>query len=167
MSHIETERKYVISMPDIPTLERQEGYFRRDIEQIYLTSAPDITSRIRRSESNGACTYFRTDKRRISAMSAIEDELEITADEYSALRENIAHGSRPIVKTRHTFTFSGACFEIDVYPGWQTAAVLETELPDEGAAVIFPPFIKVIKEVTGDHRYSNASMSRHFPEIPK
>lgn len=166
MSHIETERKYVISMPDVPTLERQEGYFRRDIEQIYLTSAPDVTSRIRRSESNGACTYFRTDKRRISAMSAIEDEREITGEEYSALRENIACGSRPVIKTRHTFIFSGATFEIDIYPEWQTAAILETELPDEAATVTFPSFIKVIKEVTGDRRYSNASMSRAFPGIP-
>jgi len=40
---------------------------------------------------------------------------------------------------------------------------METELPSEDTNTDIPPFIKIIKEVTGIKAYSNASMSRAFP----
>ena len=96
-------------------------------------------------------------------MSAYEDEREITEAEFVSLSEHIDPDTTPIVKTRHTFVLGGQLFEIDVYPNWQTSAIMETELEGEDAAVQIPEFISMIKEVTGIRAYSNASMSRVFP----
>ena len=162
--HIEIERKYVISMPDVCAMQSEEGYTSSDIVQIYLTSAPHVTHRVRSRTKGGVTKYTETKKVRISGMSAYEDEREITESEFLTLRENIAEGTTPVIKTRHTFLFAGQLFEIDVYPNWRTTAIMETELPSEDTVVEIPSFIKIIKEVTGIKAYSNASMSRNFPE---
>ena len=162
--HIEIERKYVISMPDVCAMQSEEGYTSSDIEQIYLKSSPRVTHRIRSRAKGGVTKYTETKKVRISGMSAYEDEREITESEFLTLRENIDPDTTPIIKTRHTFVYQSQLFEIDVYPNWQTCAIMETELPSEDTVVEIPSFIKIIKEVTGIKAYSNASMSRSFPE---
>ena len=57
-------------------------------------------------------------------------------------------------------TYENQYFEIDVYPFWQDKAIAEIELSDENAQVVFPEQIKVIKEVTEDEAYKNASLAR-------
>ena len=162
--HIEIERKYVISMPDVCAMQSEEGYTSSDIEQIYLKSSPRVTHRIRSRTKGGVAKYTETKKVRISGMSAYEDEREITESEFLTLRENIDPDTTPIIKTRHTFVYQSQLFEIDVYPNWQSCAIMETELPSEDTVVEIPSFIKIIKEVTGIKAYSNASMSRVFPK---
>lgn len=161
--HIETERKFIISKPDIDVLRAQPEYTSSDIVQIYLMSSPRVTHRIRSRTYLGKTVYTEATKMRISGMSAYEDEREITEAEFVSLSEQIDPDTTPIVKTRHTFVLGGQLFEIDVYPNWQTSAIMETELEGEDTAVQIPEFISMIKEVTGIRAYSNASMSRVFP----
>lgn len=161
--HIETERKFIISKPDIDVLRAQPEYTSSDIVQIYLVSSPRVTHRIRSRTYLGKTVYTETTKMRISGMSAYEDEREITEAEFVSLSEQIDPDTTPIVKTRHTFVLDGQLFEIDVYPNWQTSAIMETELEGEDTAVQIPEFISMIKEVTGIRAYSNASMARVFP----
>ena len=54
-------------------------------------------------------------------------------------------------------------FEIDVYPFWTDRAIMEIELDSEEREVMLPPSIEVIKEVTGDGRYTNAAIAREVP----
>ena len=161
--HIEIERKYIISMPDVPTMQSASEYTSSDIVQIYLKSSPRITHRIRSRTAGGVTKYTETKKMRISGMSAYEDEREIDENEFLALRENIDPDTKPIIKARHTFAYCGQLFEVDIYPNWQTTAIMETELKDEDTVVEMPPFINILKEVTGIKAYSNASMARVFP----
>jgi CYTH domain-containing protein len=100
-------------------------------------------------------------------MSSHELEREIEREEFDALVQKIAAGSRPIVKTRHTFDYLGQTFEIDVYPDWERTCIMETELDSRDASPEIPDFIRIVAEVTGDKRYSNAAMSRSFPEETK
>ena len=51
---------------------------------------------------------------------------------------------------------------MDVYPFWSDRAVLEVELESEDEAFDIPPFISVIKEVTGDKRYSNKALAKEI-----
>lgn len=161
--HIETERKFIISKPDLAVLRAQAEYTSSDIVQIYLVSSPRVTHRIRSRTYPGGTVYTETTKMRISGMSAYEDEREITEAEFVSLSEQIDPDTTPITKTRHTFVHGGQLFEIDVYPNWHTTAIMETELDSEDTAVEIPDFISIIKEVTGIRAYSNASMSRVFP----
>ena len=160
---IEIERKYIIAMPDTSALAAMPGYGVSEIVQTYLASSDAVTHRVRARSSAGNTKYYETVKTRIDAMSAVEDEGEITRGEYEDLILKIAEGTAPVLKTRHIFRYGERMIEIDVYPEWRNTAILEVELPTRETVVELPEFIKVIREVTGIKRYSNAAMSRAFP----
>ena len=161
---IEIERKFVIAMPDVSALAKVDGYSVSDIDQTYLVSAPHVTRRVRARRYQGSTVYTETKKVRIDKMSALEDEREITESEYTAMLFEIAPGTVTLHKTRHTFPYLGRTVEIDIYPDWQRSCILEVELESEDEELMLPDFIKVVREVTGDKGYSNAAMSRKFPE---
>ncbi len=165
--NIEIERKYVIEKPRIADMSSLENYTSSEIVQIYLASPRGLTHRIRSRRYADGVRYYETTKIRIDKISSHEYEREIEKREFDELAGQIAEGSRPIIKTRHTFDFQGQTFEVDVYPEWENTAVMETELPSRDTEVLFPDFIRVYAEVTGDKRYSNAQMSRSFPEEMK
>ncbi len=157
---IEIERKFIIKMPDIDTVSKCSDYTKSDIEQIYLKTDIGLTHRIRKRNDR----YIETKKTRIDNMSVVEDERDISESEYLALKKNIKCGTRPVYKTRHTFSYLGKTLEIDIYPQWQHSCIMEIELISRDEEIAVPDFIKIIKEVTGDKRYSNASMSHDFPK---
>ena len=66
---------------------------------------------------------------------------------------------RPIRKTRYCLTYDNQYFEIDVYPFWQDQAIVEIELREETQAIHFPKQLKVIREVTAEQAYKNASLA--------
>ena len=161
---VEIERKYVIRIPDVKVLEEQEGYTVSKIFQTYLESEPSVTRRVRRRIYDGRTVYTETKKVRIDEISSYEDEREVSENEYMHLLCRKIPGTKTLAKTRHTFVCSGQTFEVDIYPDWQESCIMETELASRNTEVAFPPFITVIKEVSGEKKYSNASISREFPD---
>ncbi len=163
---IEIERKYIIMKPSIEQLQKMENYSVSEIRQTYLISEPGVTHRVRRRRMGEVTKYYETRKTRIDKMSVIEEEGELTDGEYLERLALADPSCRTIIKTRHTFNYCGAVFEVDIYPEWSSHAILETELCDRETVVLFPDIITVVNEVTGDYRYSNAGMSREFPSPP-
>ena len=96
-------------------------------------------------------------------MSVTEIEGEISSDRFNELSALAKKDCKPITKTRHTFVICGQLFEIDVYPSWHNTAIMETELTSRDQHVEMPRFIEIVREVTGNKAYSNASMSKEFP----
>lgn len=164
MIPLEIERKFLIRQtPEIFAACSKKT----DIEQIYLIKTdPAVQRRIRSMTTDGAVRYFYTEKRFISAVTREENEQEITREEYEKLRSEADMSLVPIIKTRHILEFSGQCFEIDSYPFSDELASMELELADEEQEIFFPPCAVIIKEVTGDKRYSNAALAKNngFPE---
>ena len=161
---VEIERKFVIELPDISTLSEREGYSSSEIDQTYLSSARTVTRRARARRFADRTVYTETKKVRIDRMSVFEDEREIDREEYEALLTEIMPGTVTLRKTRHTFGYLGRTVEIDVYPQWKRSCILEVELGSRDEVLVLPDFIRVVREVTGDKRYSNASMSKEFPQ---
>ena len=161
---IEIERKYVIRMPDLATLRGQEAYTVSEIRQTYLESLPGVTHRVRMRTYGDRVVYTETKKVRIDKISSHEEEREIDEAAYKELLTHIKEGTRTLTKTRHTFSLRGQTFEVDIYPEWKGSCILETELATRDTKVEMPPFIGVVKEVSGDKKYTNASMSQEFPE---
>ena len=159
---IETERKYLIKTPDFSLIEGLDGYSRRDFEQTYLASEKGVTRRVRLSRENGKTSYIYNEKRRISPISCIEDEREISEDEYRVLLTEKEPCTETVVKTRRTFLFGGQLFEIDSYPFSPDVCVCETELESESDAAVFPDFIQIIREVSGEKEYSNHSIAKRL-----
>ena len=165
MTNLEIERKYIIEKPSIDKMRECKAYTSSDIVQIYLSSEAGVTRRIRsRAYADGVVQYFETEKRRVDEMSSIEREREIEKIDFDNLSLQIAAKTRPIIKTRYTFDYLGQTFEIDVYPEWERTCIMETELPSRDTEVKMPSFIRILSDVTGDKRYSNAAMSKSFPE---
>lgn len=161
---VEIERKFVIAMPSLFLLSTLEGYSSSEIEQTYLNSDSGVTRRVRARKYQDRTVYTETKKVRIDKMSAHEDEREITKDEYDNLLLERIFDTVTLFKTRHTFVYRGRIFEVDIYPYWERTAILEVELDSRDMKIDMPAFIKVIAEVTGDIRYSNAAMSKEFPK---
>lgn len=163
-TQIEIERKYIIEKPNISLIRNMPKSTESEILQIYLPSENGETRRIRRRVYKDKTLCYETRKIRIDGMSCTEIEREITPDEFSTLSQSIKEGTTPINKTRYTFDYEGQTFEIDVYPQWQSSAIMETELESREKQVEIPSFINIIREVTGNKSYSNASMSIEFPK---
>ena len=164
MIPLEIERKFLIRQtPELFAACSKKT----DIEQIYLIKTdPAVQRRIRSMTTDGTVRYFYTEKRFISAVTREENEREITREEYEKLRSEADMSLVPIIKSRHILEFSGQCFEIDSYPFSDELASMELELADEEQEIFFPPCAVIIKEVTGDKRYSNAALAKNngFPE---
>lgn len=158
---IETEKKYLIGMPSEALLSSLPS---SEIEQIYIkTSGNYDGERVRRRVFADKTVYTRTGKRRLTAMSAVEDEKEITRDEFEALSQMIERGTSPVIKTRYVMPYRGYDYEIDVYPFWGDRAVMEVELPGEDAVFELPPEILILRDVTDDARYKNHALARSVP----
>ena len=155
----EIERKFLIQYPDIHWLEQIPNCQRVEIIQTYLTSKDGEEVRVRQRGIDGSYIYFKTTKKTLSGLKRVEVEKRLSKDEYLTLLMDADPTKRQIRKTRYCLTFENQYFEIDVYPFWSDKAIVEIELSDENAEIVFPEQITVIKEVTDDETYKNASLA--------
>ena len=161
---IETERKFIVKMPDISSLSKEAGYTVSRILQTYLESEGGVTHRVRRREYADHTEFYETKKTRISTMSAIEEEGMISEECYTSLLQRKATGTVTLEKVRHTVPVGNLIYEFDIYPQWTRTCIMEVELADEEAELRLPDFVEVVEEVTGMRAYSNAAMARVFPK---
>ena len=155
----EIERKFLIEYPDTEALEKNPNCKRVEIIQTYLNSENGDEVRVRQRGENGSYIYFQTTKKKVDDVKRVEIEHRLTKDEYLTLLMDADTTKRQIRKTRYCLTYESQYFEIDVYPFWDEQAIVEIELNDENAAITFPEFIKVIKEVTDDDSYKNSALA--------
>ncbi len=156
----EIERKFLIEYPDVDLFEKNPNCRRVEIIQTYLASENDEEVRVRQRGEGGNYIYYKTVKKKVDDIKRIEIENRLSKDEYLTLLMDADTSKKQIRKTRYCLTFENQYFEIDVYPFWNDKAIAEIELSDENAEINFPEYIKVIKEVTDDESYKNASLSK-------
>lgn len=163
MTPIETERKFLIRMPEISLLSLIEGARVLHIEQTYLCREDGKNARVRRIDEGGETSYIKTLKQRISTLSCYEEETEIDREQYERELLRADNSKSTVIKTRYCIPFSEHIIEIDVYPFWNDRAILEIELGSEDEQFILPEFISVIKEVSEDKRYKNTNLAKEIP----
>lgn len=156
---LEIERKYLIEYPDIDWLENNPTCQRIEIIQTYLNSEDGDEIRVRQRGIEGNYIYFQTIKKKVSGVKRVEIERRLSQSEYLKLLMDADTTKRQIRKTRYCLTYENQYFEIDVYPFWHDRAIMEIELSNENENIVFPEHIKVIKEVTDDPSYKNASLA--------
>ena len=164
---LEIERKFLIKYPDAAALEKlcaDAGGETWDIEQTYLAAKTGETRRLRRVVSDGEERFFYTEKRRISAVTRIENEREIDRAEYDSLLAGRDPELSVIRKTRFRIPDGAHVWEVDLFPFWTDRAILEIELAAENERFELPPFVELIREVTKDKRYTNRAMAKTVPE---
>ena len=157
---LEIERKFLIEYPDIDWLENSPNCKKIEIIQTYLKSGENEEVRVRQRGMNGNYIYFKTIKRKVDDLKRIEIERRLSKDDYLTLLMEADTEKRQIRKNRYCLMDNNQYFEIDVYPFWNDKAILEIELSDENTEIVFPKRIKIIKEVTDDENYKNASLAK-------
>jgi len=161
---LEIERKFLVEQPQLEKLNIVRS---ADITQTYLVSGEGGSQRrVRRISENGRITYKYTEKIFYTHVTRHETEREITQEEYEQLLTERDTRLVPVEKTRYRFDYLGQMFELDVYPYSGRLAILELELRDAGQEIVFPDEVRVLKEVSDDHAYSNSALAVRgaFPE---
>ena len=161
---LEIERKYLIRMPDTAALAAMPGARVFAITQTYLVAPRGLSRRVRSRKEGEKTTYILTEKERLSSLTAVEREREITEEEYKALLADCDPAATPIEKVRYAIPYGRYTLEIDLFPFWESAAILEIELSSEEENPPLPPFLSVAAEVTHDGRFKNAAMARNTAE---
>lgn len=157
---LEIERRFLIEYPDIDALRRMPDYRVKHISQTYLASDGDfVGGRIRKVVQDDRTSYVYTYKQRLSDMTRLEYEREISFEEYSELMTHKKSNTITIEKDRHIFSYAGLVYELDVYDFWSDKASLEAEVDSEDTEIPIPPCVTLIKEVTADRRYNNSKLA--------
>jgi CYTH domain-containing protein/predicted ATPase len=153
---ITEERKYIVTvvgeMP--PTIDS-------DICQTYLVADPDSEVRLRRrSWANGKQVNVHTMKRAIGGNKVVETERQVSNALYESLLSQADPYRHPIRKKRRSFIWKGQYFELDTYHDQLDGLViLETKGITGTEDVNFPPFIKVVEDITGNYDYYNYNLA--------
>ncbi len=155
--NLEIERKFLVRYPDTAILDTRRTV---SILQTYLSDGENGSQRrVRRITENGEVSYTYTEKVFRSAVVREENERTITAGEYSELIKQAKEGFAPVNKTRYCFDYLGQWFELDTYSFSKELAIMELELRREDQHIFLPDNISVIREVTGEHAYSNSALA--------
>lgn len=161
---LEIERKFLIEYPDLKELERLSAGDFSDISQTYLVGEAGTSERVRARTRGCKTVYTHNTKIKLSSMKRIELEDEVSEAEYRELLKRADEKCRTIEKVRYCVPYGGFTFEIDVFPFWNDKAFMEVEMPSEDTPVELPDFVKIIREVTDDNRYTNHALAIELPE---
>ena len=161
---LEIERKFLIEYPNLKELEGLSNGNFSDISQTYLVGEQGTSERVRARTRGGVSVYTHNTKIKLSSMKRIEIEDEISREEYEELLKRADPKCRTIEKVRYCVEYGEFEFEIDVFPFWQDKAFMEVEMPSEDTNVPLPDFVKIIREVTDDNRYTNHALAISLPE---
>ncbi|MDE6270836.1 MAG: CYTH domain-containing protein [Muribaculaceae bacterium] len=152
----EIERKFLV---------RDNAYLDMATEAIemaqgYLNTSPDATVRVRVC---GQRAYLTVKSRNRGAERG-EWEYEIPRSEADDIMAACC-GPNVLSKTRYIVPYAGHIWEVDVFSGRLAGLVVaEVELGRADESVIIPPFVG--KEVTGDTRYYNSTLSCPSTPLP-
>ncbi len=144
----EIERKFLVKDDSWRAAVESSAVLR----QGYLAVDNGTTVRVR----TGGAEVWLTIKGPAEGLIRAEFEYRVPVTEAEALI-GLCRG-RVVEKTRHKVRFGGHVWEIDEFTGKNASLVLaEVELQQADEVVAVPPWVG--REVSGDRRFDNASLS--------
>lgn len=152
---IEEERKYMVEISgELP--ECTESI----ITQTYLVGDPGVEIRLRRREWAGKFVNILTTKTKVSQTEELVTERQIANNLYESMLQQADPYRHTIHKLRKSFIWKGQYFELDSYRGaLDGLIILETKDIRCHEDVKFPPFLRVIKDITGNKDYYNYTLA--------
>ena len=153
---IEEERKYIVEV----TGTLPDDCIESDIVQTYLTTEPGNEVRLRKRGWQGKYVYVHTTKKLNSDTEQVVTERQINNSMYEMML-GLADPTRSnIHKLRRSFIWKGQYFEIDTFlDKLEGLVILETKGITKNEPVKFPPFLKVIRDITGEKNYYNYNLA--------
>ncbi len=148
---IEEERKYIVEVTgELPECNTTE------ITQTYLTAEPGCEIRLRQKKSFDNVVNIHTTRKRLSAKEEVVTERQVSNNLYENMLRQADPYRQPIQKVRKSFIWKGQFFELDTYSSPDEGLViLETKGIASHEDLHLPPFLKIVKDITGDKNYYN------------
>jgi adenylate cyclase len=147
----EIERKFLVD----ETPPREQLGKGTPIRQGYLAEDKGVNVRVRITDKESVITIKGGD-----GLSRTEVEVPITVEEAESLWA-FTDGRR-LEKSRHRVSLGGDTAEVDIFAGALAGLrLVEVEFESEAAAKAFEPPAWFGREVTGDYRWTNVSLSQH------
>ena len=157
----EIEKKFIIEMPEA----FPEDAVRSEIVQYFLKPDAEFdTRRVRSRTTRDKVVLTYTEKKFTGGFTRIENEREISEEEFASLLRERDERYAPIRKTRYVYPYAGHVMETDIFPFWDKYAILEVELAEESESFTLPEQIIVIADVTEDKRFTNKSLAVRVPD---
>ena len=170
LNRVLSEISKVVGMP-LPA--QQERIFRVEltgeipecsesmITQTYLVSEPGSEVRLRRREwSGGKVVNVHRSKKRINDNEVIETERQVDNNLYEQMLSQADPYRATIRKKRQSFIWKGQFFEVDTFvEPVSNLVMMETKGVTEQETINFPPFVRVLEDVTGNSKYLNYNIA--------
>ena len=142
----ESQRNYVVEVID----NLPENTTECEITQTYLKSDPDTIVRLRKRGWDGSYVYMQSIKKKVSDTEFIETERQISPYQYVTLLQQADPSRKTLRKIRKNFVWEKQYFELDTFLDRDDGiSILEIAGVKDPDAIKFPPFVKVVRDVTG------------------
>ena len=166
---LEKEKKFLVKFPDSwsALAELFVGIIDvKRISQTYLVPEKgEPSARVRKTVkglTGETETEYHYNQKTPTKETGVHEEKEhkISEKAYNNYLKKAAPDKCEIDKTRFVFRWHDQDFELDLFKGHlKGLAIMELEMEDIDDTVELPPFLKVIKEVTKDKRFTNFSLA--------
>lgn len=168
-TQLEIEKKFLVQIPkDWSSLaELFDGIIDvKRINQTYLVPEKNQpAARVRKTVeglSGHTETVYHYNQKKPTGETGTHEETEheISEKKYNEYLKKSNPEKCAVEKTRFVFKWHDQVFELDLFKGHlKGLAILEIELDDKDDTVELPPFLKILKEVTKDKRFTNFSLA--------
>lgn len=152
---IEEERKYIVEVTGV-----LPDFIESDITQTYLVGEPGTEIRLRRRRWQEKSVNVHTTKKKVSDTEELVTERQVNNNLYENMLQQADPYRQTIHKNRKSFIWKGQYFELDTYLSpIDHLVILETKGIARHEDVKFPPFIRVIEDITGNTKYYNYNLA--------
>ncbi|XP_055601648.1 TRPL translocation defect protein 14 isoform X2 [Uranotaenia lowii] len=162
-----TSKKVKFLVSDLPADTAFPAFKDFEVVHNYLQSAgPRVQARLRKRGQNGHFSYIHTIRRPHLHGQSIEVKTQLTHRDYLNMLTQRDDAHFTIYKKRRCFLVNNQYFQMDIYkepthPRCKGLILLETytSLTGDKLKSILPPFLNIVKEVTGHPDYSMFNLS--------
>ncbi len=166
---LEIERKFIVKFPKSwsDLAELFDGIIDvKRISQTYLIPEKgEPAARVRKTVegfSGDTDTVYHINQKEPTGDAGVhkEKEQEISKADYNRALKKANPSKCAVEKIRFVFNWHDQVFELDLFKGHlKGLAILEIELKDKKQKVELPPFLKMVKEVTDDKKFTNFALA--------
>ena|ERR1700677_3993026 len=166
--HLEKERKFLVKFPTSWSVLSELFDNLIDVKRIHQTylraEGDEPSARVRKTVEGLAdeteTIYHFNQKEPVETGVHKEKEHEITKAQYEKYLKKAHPNKVEVAKTRFVFDYNDQTFELDVFKGpLKGLAILEIELNSIENMIELPSYLKVIKEVTDEKRFTNYALA--------
>jgi len=162
---VEFQRKFLVKPLDFSQItqlpvSRVEIF---DVEETFLKTADGTEAKVRRRGQNGSFVYMHSIRYPKKNGQRVERKRQISGREYVNLVSSLADSSlKPVKKRRACFVYNTQSYVLDtLIEPVNGPTFLRIEAENITQQVDIPPFLELVKEVTGHADFSSLRIAKN------